>query len=143
MGFIIGIFLLFAVIFGSVGILVGSSQKKKRACCTQTVDAVVTENVRASSGVRTSNHRHHRTYAPVFEYEFEGRQFRVKSMYSSYPPRFSEGEHTKLMIDPDDPEKIYMSGGAASIITIVFTALGVLFLLIALLILVLTIKSAA
>lgn len=122
--------MLFCMIFLGVGIFVLSLENKDKKECTIPVTSTVVDLV-SSSGSSG------RTYAPVYEYEFEGRQYRVQSNNYSSPCPFSVGETVRIYVEPNDPEHIYSPKdktgkivayvfiGIGAVGTLVFLALGV------------------
>lgn len=66
------------------------------------------------------------TYAPVFEFRARnGRVFRVKSGFSSYPPEYQVGERVTILYLPESPENAEIKG-SANFLTIVFGGVAVL-----------------
>ncbi|MDE6727633.1 MAG: DUF3592 domain-containing protein [Oscillospiraceae bacterium] len=90
--------------------------------CTEEATAVVVEMVEH----KPQGHNMRRiTYAPVFEYEFGGKQYTYTSSTSSYPPQFSVGEQVTIKVNPNNPNEIYYKPSAAIVmITIVFRIIG-------------------
>jgi len=97
--------LMFAVIimgaFVVIGVLYLLGMIIKRLKCSEEVEATVAElipNNDSDSG---------RTYYPVFTYRYEGVDYRVKSNFSSWFIKLSEGQQVTLFIDPDKPGRIW------------------------------------
>lgn len=94
-----------------------------RKSCIAPVEAVVAENV------RNHDSRNGNAVAPVFEYEFNGAEFRIKSHVSTYPPRFSVGERVNLLVNPDKPETFVEDGSVLlRLVSAVMVAVSALFL---------------
>lgn len=135
----IAFILLFAAIFLSVGIIVSVSDKKTKNICTEEVTATVIENKKISS--RNSGHRYY-TYRPVFRYEYKGREYISETSYSSSPPKFHEGDTAQIFVNPSSPQKIYVPQmNAAKIIIAVFTSIGTLALIAAVIVFVIMHKK--
>lgn len=62
------------------------------------VDAIVVEMDTHSDSDGTS-------YSPIFEYAYEGKTYRYNSVNSSNPPTHRVGDHTVLLVNPENPEK--------------------------------------
>ena len=119
--------LLFAAIFLSVGIVISISDKNAKSTCTEEVTATVIENVKIST--RTNGH-HSISYKPVLQYDYNGKTYTSEPSYSTNPPVFSEGDTTKIFINPSSPQKIYVPQmKAGTILSIVFTSIGILALI--------------
>ena len=123
-------FLVFAGVFGGVGIWVAVSNKRKKERCTVRVDATVIENKPRRPRSR-SGHRSRTTYSPVFEYVYNGITHTAETNYSSNPPTFHVGDMTDVYIDPESPNTIYVPKmKEARILSIAFIGGGVLMLLV-------------
>ena len=87
--------------FVVIGVLYLLGMIIKRLKCSEEVEATVAElipNTDSDSG---------RTYYPVFTYRYEGVDYRVKSNFSSWFVKLSEGQQVTLFIDPNKPERFY------------------------------------
>lgn len=114
----IGVGILFFVIGTVLSIAFGDNGK-----CTEEATAVVVEMVEHKP--KGSSMKRRSTYAPVFEYEFGGKQYTYTSSTSSYPPQFSVGEQVTIKVNPNNPNEIYYKPSAAIVmITIVFRIIG-------------------
>lgn len=47
------------------------------------------------------------TYAPVYEYHYNGNDYRVTSLFAAGTPKYSVGQNVTLQIDPESPGNIY------------------------------------
>lgn len=120
----IGIILcLIFVIVGIILLVVRNNEKKR---CTEPVTALIIENQTVVSTSRSHGHVHKSTsYAPVFQYTYNGQEYKIKSNTSSNPPVFTEGEQTEIFINPLDPADIYVpKDKTIIIISAVFIAIG-------------------
>lgn len=107
--------LLLCIIFLGVGIFVLFLDNRDKKECTVPVTSTVAELVASSKG----------TYAPVYDYEYEGRHYMVKSNNYSNPCPFSVGESVQIYIDSDDPEHIYNpKDKTGKIVAFVFIGIG-------------------
>jgi len=69
-----------------------------QAQCTESVEAVIAD-IDESEDISNNT----TTYAPVYEYTFEGESFRNKSnIYTSIKPEI--GRQVELLVDPENPE---------------------------------------
>lgn len=109
-----GVMALFVVI----GLLVLIGMIITKIKCREEVEAVVDELIPNSDGDTGPS------FYPVFTYRYEGVDYRRKSNLASFSRKFKIGEHVKLFVDPDKPEKFYCPRETASkVITILmFTA---------------------
>ena len=109
----------FGLIFAIIGGVIVSKKIISKNRCTDEVKGVVIENVLSSSNEDGSS------YAPVFEYEYNGVKHRYKSNVYTSPPSYDVGESVTIMVDPDDPEDIYVIGYYSTwVFGIVFLAVG-------------------
>ena len=106
----------------------------RKGKCTETVTAVVVDEVithsrsRHGRGKHTTAHYSTVSYyhAPVFSYSYNGVEYTVTSNEGSDPPRYKIGDSTELMIDPSNPEYFYdPSSNVTLVLSIVFGAIGV------------------
>lgn len=115
------------IIVGALFFFIGSFLIKSygdKDKCTEPVSAVVTENVEHKSSSR--KHRRKITYAPVFEYEYNGKAYTYKSNIYSKPAEYSVGEKTTIYVNPNAPEKVYYKPkGSAVVMNVVFKVVGV------------------
>lgn len=114
----------FGLLFAAIGVLmaVAHSQKKKR--CIDPVMAVVIENKRRSK--RGSNGHRTVSYAPVFQYYYNGMTMTETSSTSSNPPKFRVGEEAELLINPNKPsEFIAVKDNTAAFISVLFALIGI------------------
>lgn len=121
------IFAFVAVIIIITGTWVGMNSKQLQKRCTDTVTAEIVENIEVKSRTRTKHgHRTVTTYKPVFNFNYNGQNYRVESNSSYRPALFDVGEHTEIKINPSDPSETYIptdkSADYASIICIVIGA---------------------
>lgn len=114
-------------VIGAVFFLLGtfslSGYGDKDSCTEQVTARVIRMEKRAShSGKR---HRTKTAYAPVFEYEYNGKRYTYTSSVASNPPQFDPGEQVTIWVNPDSPDKIYYEpSGGAVFLTIVFRIVG-------------------
>lgn len=93
--------------------------------CTEPISATVVKNLEIRK-VRSSKGKVHRiTYTPIFEYEYDGKEYSYISKISSNPPEYSAGEQVTIWVNPNDPNKIYYKPkGASLLISVVFRIIG-------------------
>lgn len=93
--------------------------------CTEPVYATV---VRMEENRTRRGMRHHTTgvtYAPVFEYEYSGKQYTYTNTVGTNPPEFVSGDRVTIWVDPDAPNKIYYEpAGSSVLLSIAFRILG-------------------
>ncbi|MDE6784347.1 MAG: DUF3592 domain-containing protein [Ruminococcus sp.] len=127
-------FIIFAIIFMSVGITTLFYPKIKEKKCSETVTAEVIDNSAESftSGRSGRHHRHTSTvYRPTFSFTYEGNEYIVESKTASNPPAFHKGEIVELRINPDNPTDFYApSDKTTKLIGIIFAGIGAVFLII-------------
>lgn len=126
--------------FGIVMTIIPKNQEKK---CTEEVTAVVVDMDEIKSTHRTKK-RHYTTttYAPVYRYEYNGKEYTKKSNVSSSNPKFTEGDKVKIMLDPNDPTKFYVpDDNTMSILSTIFLSIGGVFVLVSIIVTVLILKK--
>lgn len=84
-----------------VGIVIFMIPASQKAKCTEKVTATVT-------GFHIHDGDSGETYAPVFEYTYNGEKYRSSSYVYARPPEFEEGETAEICIDPDEPHDVYV-----------------------------------
>ncbi|MDE6425017.1 MAG: DUF3592 domain-containing protein [Ruminococcus sp.] len=130
------------VIISAVTIFMGTwltiNLKEHKQRCTESVTAKIVENITVRSRKKTKHgHRTVTTYRPVFSFEYDGNNYRVESSSSHKPALFDVGEHTKIKINPDAPDEIYVPADKFSDYAgIIFVAVGVIFLAVGILVIV-------
>ena len=102
--FLIAGFLFF--VFGAYGLFTLNSDKKM---CTYRVEGTVVEIQSWNDTHRkSSDDEPKNTYAPVFEYEYQGKKYKDEGNYFGPSAGFSVGESVEIYVDPNDPEHIYV-----------------------------------
>ena len=120
------IFMLFSVAFLVVAAILFAHDAKLRSVCTAETTATVVENITVRSG--TKGHSSSRTYAPIFEYEFEGIRHKTRSSTSQNPPKYEIGETVKLLVNPNEPITFREDGDITlRIIAGIFAFFGIVF----------------
>ena len=85
-------------IFLAVGFGINKSSQHIKEVCTEEVNALVIDIRYDSSGLGS----------PVYRYDYGGKEYKaVTNAYSNDPP-YDTGDTAKIMVAPDDPEKIYV-----------------------------------
>ncbi|MDE7229724.1 MAG: DUF3592 domain-containing protein [Oscillospiraceae bacterium] len=117
------------IVFGAVFFLIGMSMLRAygdKGSCTEQVSARVVKMIEHKSGGTSIKHnKTSTTYAPVFEYEYEGKKYTYTSTVASNPPEFSTGQRVTIWVDPNAPNKIYYEpGGTSVLLSIVFRIVG-------------------
>ena len=97
--------LVFCLIWIGAGIGLTVYMNHQKKVCTEKVVAEVVDN--ASVKTHSKKHRTSTSYAPVFEYEYNGGHYKVRSKTATKPARYSVGEKVEIKIDPSDPTRIY------------------------------------
>lgn len=125
--FICIFFMIVCIVIMVVGIVFLVSPIVKKGKCTETVTAVVVDEVITHSdrndgdGYRTVADYH----MPVFSYNYKGHEYTVTSNEGSDPPRYNIGDSTELMIDPLNPEYFYdPSSKVTLVLGIIFGVFG-------------------
>lgn len=120
------IFLLLGVVFLIVATILFTHDAKLRSVCTAETTATVIENVSVTSV--SKSHSSSRTYAPIFEYEFEGIRHKIRSSTSQNPPKYEIGETVKLLVNPNEPITFRIDGDITlRIIAGIFAFFGIVF----------------
>ena len=132
------VFVVVGVIVAALGLLalIGSSGSGGEKRYTESVPAVVV-GFEERESTRYRKHGTHKnrqretvtTYAPIYEYTYNGQNYRYTSKVSANPPQFRAGQRVELKIDPDDPEKVYDKSGTGNIASFIFLGAGAIFLL--------------
>lgn len=136
---IIGVvFVLFSVITIFMGVKTGYDFRQLEKKCTESVIAEVVENIAVKSRTKTKHgHKTVTTYKPVFDFDYNGQNYRVASNISSSPARFDVGEKTEVKVNPADPEEIFVPADkSANYATVICIAVGVIFLIVGILLLI-------
>ncbi|MBO5163191.1 MAG: DUF3592 domain-containing protein [Ruminococcus sp.] len=129
---VVGVFfIIFSVLFILVGMFVSFVPKINAKKCTETVMAEVVDNAMTEIEIGYRNRRRSTVnYSPVFQFEYNGEEYTVRSNTSSSSPAYQVGENVELKIDPDDPNDFYApSDRTFSLIGIIFSIVGGIFLI--------------
>lgn len=111
------ILILFAVSFIVVGIVFSKKHEDKLKNCTEQVTAEVIEIKEDTEEELTNDREYELTkerykkidvYTPVFEYEYNGKNYKKAGRKSKYSAAFKVGEKVELKIDPSDPYAFYV-----------------------------------
>ncbi len=99
------IFAVLGIVFSVIGGAVLYSSKQSEKNCTFETKGTVVELVEKRS---RNKHGTSTTYAPVFEYEYNGKVYKYESKLATSPKPFEVGDKVTVMVDPDDPKEIYV-----------------------------------
>lgn len=116
------LFVLLGALCIVLGTVLGVIHFTGNAKRTQEVQATVTGYTVRESGRAT---RRHNTYAPNFEYEFEGVSYTYISDVSTNKKSYAVGESVTLKIDPNDPSDAYDPNESKPIMIIAILGFGV------------------
>lgn len=132
------IFAFVAVIVIIIGAWVNVNTKQLQKRCTDTVTAEIVENIEVKSRTKTKHgHRTVTTYKPVFNFSYNGQNYRVESNSSHKPALFDVGEKTEIRINPSDPSEMYIpSDKSADYVGMICIAMGAVFLVVGLLVII-------
>ena len=103
-------FLLVSMLFMGIGLMANHDMNKDKKVCTERVMGIVCaldEDRRVdydSDGDRTESV----TYAPVFAYSYNGRDYKITGSTYSSSPDYNEGVQVEIYVDPNDPKRIYV-----------------------------------
>ena len=92
-----GIFVGIGVLILVIGVIVTHFMQQSYDACSETTTAVVIDNI-----------RHDDTYAPVFAYTVDGKDYEEKSSYSTYPAKYDIGDKVELHYEPSKPSNFYV-----------------------------------
>ena len=101
--------IFYTIVFLSIGIITLSIDGDDKLC-TESVTATVTENIKSEHIERYNNRKLKRTiytYAPVYSYAYNGREYSVESSNSTKPAKYDVGDTAVIMVNPDNPAEIY------------------------------------
>ncbi|MBR4679242.1 MAG: DUF3592 domain-containing protein [Bacteroidales bacterium] len=129
---------VFSLTFLTLGLYFIYQQTTLEKNCTDRIDGVVVENyirrhqhestTRVNGRVTERSGEDRGAAAPVIEFVYKGKTYRDTSSVSSYPPKYSEGEHLVIFINPSDSTQWYISGDTAlKTLGIVFVCIGAVF----------------
>lgn len=129
---------VFSLTFLTLGLYFIYQQTTLEKNCTDRIDGVVVENyigrhqhestTRVNGRVTERSGEDRGATAPVIEFVYKGKTYRDTSSVSSYPPKYSEGEHLVIFINPSDSTQWYISGdNALKTLGIVFVCIGAVF----------------
>lgn len=132
------IFAFVAVIVIIIGAWVNVNTKQLQKRCTDTVTAEIVENIRTESRTHTKHgYRTVTTYKPVFNFSYNGQNYRVESNSSHKPALFDVSEKTEIRINPSDPSEMYIpSDKSADYAGMICIAMGAVFLVVGLLVII-------
>lgn len=93
--------------------------------CTEQVTAKVVKMVEHRSSGTGRHKTNSTTYAPVFKYEYDGKEYSYISTVATNPPEFSAGERVTIWVNPNAPNKIYYKPGFTSVmLSVLFRIIG-------------------
>ena len=124
-----GIFMGIGVLILIIGLIVTTIMQSRYDACTETTTAIVIKNE-----IRDD------TYAPVFAYAAEGRDYERVSSYSTNPPKYRTGDEVELHYEPGDPENFYVDK-SINLVRAVLYGIGGFFFLFGLVFLIIGIKA--
>lgn len=120
------VLIIMGIIFFVVGTVMPMSYGNKGRCKATVSAEVIEMTEHRSSGGVGKKHRSGTSYAPVFQYEYEGQQYTVYGSVATNPPEYYEGEQVMIRVNPDAPREIYYEPrGTTRIASAVFKLFGV------------------
>lgn len=127
-------FTMIGLVFAVTGTVLLIKSIRERALCTVESTGIVTD-IREHKSTKTNKKTHKKTtkisYAPVVEYDFNGKQYKYTSSTYTSNKRYSKGETVKIMVNADTPTQIYIVGDSAEhIMYYTFIGLGAVFTLV-------------
>lgn len=116
--------IVMGIVFFLFGTFMLSSYGNKSSCTEQVIAEVVKMVEHRSTG--TGRHKMSgTTYAPVFKYEYDGKEYSYISNVAANPPEYSAGERVTIWVNPNNPNKIYYKpGGTSVLLSVVFRIVG-------------------
>ena len=132
------IFAFVAVIVIILGVWVSVNTKQLQKRCTDTVTAEIVENIKVKSRTKTKHgHRTVTTYKPVFNFTYNGQNYRIESNSSHKPALFEVGKKAEIRINPSDPSETYIPfDKSADYAGIICIAVGAVFLVVGILVII-------
>lgn len=94
-------FLLIGVIFALVPVIMNQNRKKKAAKCDRETTATVVEYMCYRGDGRS-------TYAPVYSYWVNDKEYRKTSVYSFSGKKFAVGDKVALRYNSENPDMIFV-----------------------------------
>jgi hypothetical protein len=98
------LFFFIGIVFMTLGVYLLISRVQTKSRCDTEVKAVVVDMVT----YKTKGLKKHITYAPVIEYEYNGKTYRYTSDVGTKPAKYKRGDSFSVMIDSHSPDMVYM-----------------------------------
>lgn len=117
-GFVL--FLLIGIAFASAGLYLFISRAQTKSQCDTEVNAVVIDIV----SLKTAGLHKHVTYAPVLEYEYNGKTYDYRSNSGSKPAKYKRGQKLKILIDSNSPDVVYIPDDDSDKVFFILMILG-------------------
>lgn len=98
---------IFLLLFGIFALIVNINKKKN---CTEPVIATVTE-IRKTSNTKHKRNPYKRTYRPVFSYEYNNKNYKIKyGIGYKDKNKFEKGKEYKIYVNPKYPSQFIIEG---------------------------------
>lgn len=125
-----GIWGLVGVVFFIVGRAILKRRRKREINCTSQTYGKVVDLVRRES--RDSDGNYSSSWHPVFEYRIGGLTFVKESSFGRSQAKFAIGQNVEIYYNPEDYNEFYVPGETTpKLIGTVFTAVGAVAILVA------------
>ncbi|MCR4796386.1 MAG: DUF3592 domain-containing protein [Ruminococcus sp.] len=116
----LGLFLLIGIVFITLGAYLFISRAYTKSECDTEVNAVVVDMV----SLKTPGLHKRITYAPVLEYEYNGKTYKYTSNTGTKPAKYKRGQRIKILIDSHSPEVVYLPTDDFDYILFILMILG-------------------
>ena len=106
-----GIFFLVGTVFTLIGIsILVSTMRNEKLCIVEAPATVIRMEQHRSKSSKTTK----TVYSPVLEYTYHGVTYTYVSNVATNPPKYHAGQKVTIMLNPDDPQMLYISGDNSS-----------------------------
>ena len=128
---------LLGIIFLVIGIAILNNRKKKERRCTSKTYGKVTDIARYQT--HNSDGGYSTIWRPVIEYNVGELKFIKESVYGTSQSKYAIGQNVEVYYNPEDGNEYYIAGETLpKTLAIIFTAVGIVAIIIALIVFILT-----
>ena len=125
-----GIFGLIGIIFFLIGIIMIINRKKKDKNCTSTTYGKVIDIVKVR--YKSVGNGYSYMWHPVFEYNVGSQKLIKKSAYGGTKCKYAIGQDVQIYFNPQNYNEYYVAGdNIQKTLGIIFTCVGIVFIIIA------------
>lgn len=117
-------FIVLGVIFITISLCMRAARRKTKELCTVPVPAVITAVVEESS-YSSMDHSRSRSWFPVYEYTYNGEQYKIRSHIGGMQSDYEIGSESILMVNPEKSMQFYNADDGFNTIVKVFLFSGI------------------